>query len=80
MRGTLFWPGVWVLVLPWILNGQATGVIVGVVQDASGAGVPGANVRTVSELTGLEWTTTSAQTGHFSFPRLPVGEYRVEVT
>ncbi|MCC6858006.1 MAG: TonB-dependent receptor, partial [Bryobacterales bacterium] len=42
--------------------------------------VPGANVRTVSELTGLEWTTTSAQTGHFSFPRLPVGEYRVEVT
>lgn len=65
---------------PIVLVGQATGLIVGVVQDGTGGVVTGAEVRAANELTGLQWTTTSSQTGRFSFPRLPVGQYRVEVT
>ncbi|MEX2262407.1 MAG: carboxypeptidase regulatory-like domain-containing protein [Bryobacteraceae bacterium] len=67
-------------VFPIIALGQATGVIVGMVQDSSGAIIADASVLARNELTGLEWTTVSGQTGRFNFPRLPVGEYRVEVT
>lgn len=63
---------------PTFLCGQATGLIVGSVQDATGAVVPGAAVRARNLLTGLEWTATTSEAGRFSFPRLPVGQYRVE--
>jgi outer membrane receptor protein involved in Fe transport len=59
---------------------QATGLIVGVVQDSTGAVVPGAQVRAQNLLTGLEWTAQSSEAGRFNFPRLPVGQYRIEVT
>ncbi len=62
------------------LHAQATGLIVGVVQDGSGAVIPGANVLAVNELTGIEFNAASDAAGRFSFPRLPVGEYRVEVS
>ena len=68
----------WLHALP--LFGQATGLIVGVVSDSSGAVVPGANVRAFNELTGLEWSAQSDESGRFNFPRLPVGDYRVEAS
>ncbi len=65
--------------IPTLLHGQATGLIHGTVQDVSGAVVPAAEVRSVNELTGIEQTTSTDAQGRFSFPRTPVGEYRVEV-
>jgi hypothetical protein len=53
----------------------ATGQITGTVKDASGAVVPGATVTVHSDLTGLNRTATSNQSGDYSFPLLPVGTY-----
>jgi outer membrane receptor protein involved in Fe transport len=78
MKPCLVWLAFCVLALPVVLPGQATGLIVGTVQDTTGAVVPGASVRALNELTGLEWTTTSGETGRFNLPRLPVGQYRIE--
>lgn len=66
--------------MPALLLAQSTGLVVGVVEDRSGAVVPGAEVRVNNELTGLQWTASTEDAGRFSFPRLPVGEYRVRVT
>jgi outer membrane receptor protein involved in Fe transport len=65
---------------PADLFAQSTAEIRGIVQDESGAIVPGATVTALNELTGLERTTTSDEGGRFNFPRLPVGSYRVEAT
>lgn len=62
------------------LMAQSTGAIVGIVQDKSGAVVSGASVTVTSELTGFRLTTAADDAGRFSFPRLPVGSYRLEVT
>ncbi|MEP7366848.1 MAG: carboxypeptidase regulatory-like domain-containing protein [Acidobacteriota bacterium] len=58
---------------------QATGTVVGAVQDASGAVIRGADVKATNILTGLERATQTGPAGRFNFPRLPVGEYKVEV-
>jgi Carboxypeptidase regulatory-like domain/TonB-dependent Receptor Plug Domain len=58
---------------------QAGGQIVGVAQDASGAVVPSAAVTAVNQQTGLEFNATTDPAGRFSFPQLPVGDYRVRV-
>jgi outer membrane receptor protein involved in Fe transport len=57
---------------------QSTGTLVGVVQDSSGAVVPGASVRAVNEGTSQQIATISDSAGRFTFPRLPVGTYRLE--
>jgi outer membrane receptor protein involved in Fe transport len=62
------------------LTAQSSGLITGAVQDASGAVVPGASVRAVNERTGLEWKCASDEAGRWSFPRLPVGDYRIDVS
>jgi hypothetical protein len=61
-------------------SAQSTGAVVGTVQDKSGAIVPGASVTVTSELTGLKSATAADDAGRFSFPRLPVGSYRLEAT
>ena len=56
----------------------ATGRVNGIVTDQAGAVLPGARV-TVTELhTNQSRSTVSNESGEFSFPILPVGEYRVE--
>ena len=65
--------------LPTHVLAQSTAEIRGTVQDQSGGIIPGATVTAVNELTGLERTTTSDSGGRFNLPRLPVGNYRVEV-
>ena len=67
------------LLFPAQVLAQSTAEIRGIVQDQSGAIVPGATVTAINELTGLERTTTSDSGGRFNIPRLPVGNYRVEV-
>jgi hypothetical protein len=58
---------------------QSTAAIVGTVRDPSGAAVPNATVTVTNVGTSLSQTRSSSGEGAFSFPLLPVGEYRLEV-
>jgi outer membrane receptor protein involved in Fe transport len=58
---------------------QSTAEVRGIVQDQSGGIIPGASVTAINEQTGLARTTISDSGGRFNIPRLPVGNYRVEV-
>ncbi len=58
---------------------QAVSQIQGTVQDASGAAVPGAEVKATQIATGTVRTTLSAADGNYVLPNLPIGPYTVEV-
>ncbi|HVI07900.1 MAG TPA: TonB-dependent receptor [Candidatus Binatia bacterium] len=61
-------------------QGGATGAISGTVQDASGAGVPNAEIRVTNQDTKtLERTLVSGPDGSFTAPLLPVGVYSLAV-
>jgi outer membrane receptor protein involved in Fe transport len=61
-----------------ILFGQVnTGTISGLVTDPSGAAIPGAQVKSANEQTGLTRTTTSNSAGQYTFSFLPLGSYSV---
>ncbi|MDQ2945232.1 MAG: carboxypeptidase-like regulatory domain-containing protein, partial [Acidobacteriota bacterium] len=62
--------------------GQATAVsqISGVVQDATGAAVPGAQLRVSQTETSMTRTSTASTDGSYTIPNLPVGPYRLEVS
>ena len=64
-----------------LLWGQAvsTSQITGVVQDASGLAVPGAEVKATQTDTGLVRTATTGPDGGYVLPDLPVGPYQLEV-
>jgi hypothetical protein len=53
------------------------GSIAGIVTDASGAVVAGAQVELIDNATGSKHDTTSSSSGEFSFPDLPLGSYTV---
>lgn len=57
-----------------------TGSISGVVNDTSGAVIPGAKVVAIDTQTGVKTTVTSDAKGFYSFPALAVGTYDLEVT
>ena len=72
------------LLLVLALNGPLTAQFTtaslnGIVVDPSGAAVPGAKVSVANTGTGFESTATSAETGLYVFPRLPVGSYTLRV-
>jgi len=56
------------------------GAIVGVVQDPSGAVIPGAQVRLTDTLTGLVLTTKSNESGNYFFAPIKTGTYTVSAT
>src|SRR5207244_3244377 len=58
----------------------ANAVIHGVVSDASGAVIPGAQVKATQINTGQARATVSATDGSYVLPNLPVGPYTLEVT
>jgi hypothetical protein len=58
------------------LNAQ-TQTIQGLVTDATGAVVPGATITIYNIDTGIENIATTNETGNFSFPIVPVGNYEV---
>jgi hypothetical protein len=62
------------------LLAQATSQIQGTVQDATGSGVPGAEVKATQVDTGTVRSATSGADGGYVLPNLPLGPYRVEVT
>src|SRR5665213_1477378 len=59
---------------------QATSQIQGVVQDATGAAVPGAEVKATQTDTNAVRATISGADGTYVLPNLPIGPYRVEVS
>jgi len=60
--------------------GQGNATIVGLISDPTKAAVAGAHVTLINEGTGIRATAVSDSGGRYSFPQLPVGNYRVEVT
>src|SRR5208282_3529507 len=60
-------------------QGETTSAIVGIVTDASGAGVPGAAVTVTNKETGLKRTAKTDESGRFNFPQLKPGNYSVKV-
>ena len=59
---------------------QATSQIQGVVQDSSGAAVPGAQIKATQTETAATRTATSGSDGTYVLPNLSLGPYRLEVT
>src|SRR5262245_25266495 len=57
-----------------------TGSISGVVSDASGAAISGANVTLSNEGTGTELTTTSGSDGGYKFTPVRIGTYKLTAT
>lgn len=57
----------------------ASGLVTGVVTDASGAVIPGAVVTIHSTSTAYEKTVTAGVDGTFKFSNLPFGVYRLTV-
>jgi outer membrane receptor protein involved in Fe transport len=51
----------------------------GTVTDSSGAAVPNAKVTATNQQTGLNRTTTTNDSGLYTFPQLPVGTYDLSV-
>src|SRR5690242_18325389 len=76
-----FWRGLFLVTfltaaLPHLLRGQAvSGTILGSVQDASGAAVPGASVTIVNSDTGLSRVAVTDSDGEYAVPSLPPGVY-----
>src|SRR5258707_11003581 len=50
----------------------------GVIQDGTGGVLPGVDVTLTSAGTGLERRTVTNEAGLYTFPNVPVGEYRVK--
>ena len=59
---------------------QSTAQMHGTVQDSSGSGVPGAEVKATQLSTGLVRTTLSGADGSWVLTNLPLGPYRLEVS
>ena len=59
---------------------QATSQIQGTIQDATGAAVPGAEIKATQTGTGAVRTTTSGADGGYVLTNLPIGPYRIEVS
>lgn len=58
------------------LSGQAiTQTIQGLVTDATGAVIPGAAVTLTNRDTGVTSTIQTNETGNYSYPQVPVGNY-----
>ena len=78
---------IWILILAVAFTGEvvaqggATGAISGMVQDASGASIPNAQVRITNQGTKtLERTVQTGPDGSFTAPLLPVGTYSLAIT
>ena len=65
------------LLLPAAHAQTPTATLVGTVQDTSGAVIPGAAVVARNVATDLRWTGVSGNSGEFTIPNLPPGQYTV---
>ena len=58
--------------------GQTSGRISGTVKDMSGAVIPKSTVTATNTATGVKQSTTTDDSGIFSFPLLGIGAYTIE--
>ncbi len=58
---------------------QPTADVTGIISDASGAAVAGADIQISNINTGLRWETTSNSSGNYVFTTLPPGQYRISI-
>src|SRR5215467_680662 len=58
----------------------ATGTVSGIITDASGSVIVGASVALTDTSTKIERTTTTNDTGHYTFANVPPGVYGVTLT
>jgi outer membrane cobalamin receptor len=70
---------VWLSLLAVPAFGQTTALLRGAVVDAQGAALPGATVRLVKSLTGLERTATTGPEGGFQIANVPLDTYELRV-
>jgi Carboxypeptidase regulatory-like domain/TonB dependent receptor len=54
-----------------------TGSLVGLIQDSSGAVIPGANVTAVNKATGVAYSGVSSSSGDYEIPNLHTGTYKL---
>ena len=59
---------------------QATAQINGLVQDSSGAVLPGVEITATQTQTGISRMTVSNETGLYALPNLPLGPYKLEAS
>ena len=78
MRAVL--PAFLLLALPAILWAQAgTATVSGTVRDTQGAVLPGATITITQTSTGAVRSTVTNETGSYSMPGLPPGEYVLKI-
>jgi hypothetical protein len=56
-----------------------TGALVGTVTDGTGAAIPGASVTAAETATNWQTSATTNDSGGFSIPNLPPGDYTVTI-
>src|SRR5690349_216544 len=61
------------------LHAGTTGSIFGTVTDPSGSVLPGAKLTLTNTAQGVQNKATSDSKGAYTFPSLPVGQYRLQV-
>ena len=73
------WAGIILLVAgqPNLFAQYDTGSLVGVIQDSTGAVLPGATVTVTNQATGAVYTTTSGSAGEYEVPSLHTGVYKI---
>src|SRR5580698_10607175 len=69
-----------VLCIALFAQSTSTSQIAGTVQDSSGLGIQGAEVRAVQTETGQARNAETGTDGGYILPSLPIGPYRIEVT
>src|SRR5262245_47365216 len=60
--------------------GQAIGSITGVVQDSTGARIPGVSATATNTATGVKTETVTNESGAYNFPNLAVGPYELDAS
>ena len=63
----------------FVAGQQGTSTVRGLVKDPQGNVVPGASVKLTNLGTNLSRSTTTSDTGTYSFDFIQVGDYRLEV-
>ena len=61
-------------------NASAEFPLNGVARTSDGAAVPGASLRAIQTSSGKAWVSWTDENGKFTFPALPAGHYRVEIS
>ncbi|HXG89538.1 MAG TPA: carboxypeptidase regulatory-like domain-containing protein [Vicinamibacterales bacterium] len=65
---------------PTFAQSAQTGTISGEIKDATGGVLPGVTVTITSQDRGFSRSTVSDETGHYLFPAVPIGPYRIDAT